>query len=380
MVFCLPAILYGQAEIKTVTVLGVGTIKGDNVAAARRQAISSGLDGAVCRTVESEIPLETLLKNFAVINRLIHNQTDKFIQGYKVLTESRSGQLYSVLVQASVSTAFLEEQLLSAGLRLGRKALPKILFVVAEKSRSDLPPQYWWGQRRATIKGFAEKEAAQAMMQEGFTVIDPVAMAVSVHTASDLNKPDLTNSEAIELGRKLRADVVVIGRSVVHLISNIMGANIRSYQGMVTARAVRLDTGEEIAAFTQTAVAVGSDELAGARDALSKAGAQAGAELVAQILNAWQKEANRPSLVEVVIQGSSNLLYFERFRQALMELQGVRGLQIKEIRPDDARLVVDFEGNADKLAASLMLRAYGAFGIHITEIASNRLKIQLKPN
>ena len=82
-------------------------------------------------------------------------------------------------------------------------------------------------------------------------------------------------------------------------------------------------------------------------------------------------------MVEVIIQGSSNLLYFERFRQALMKLQGVRGLQIKEMRPDEVRLMVDFEGNGEKLAAVLMLKAYGAFGINITEIALNHLKIQL---
>jgi hypothetical protein len=159
-----------------------------------------------------------------------------------------------------------------------------------------------------------------------------------------------------------------------------MSGNVRSYRGTVTTRAVRLDTGEEIAASLQTAVMASSDEFTGAKDALSKAGAQAGAELAPQILNAWHKDINQPTLVEVIIQGSSNLLYFERFRQALMDLQGVRGLQIKEMRPDETKVVVDFEGNGEKLASSLMLKAYGAFGINISDIAVNHLKVQLKPN
>jgi hypothetical protein len=373
----LPAFAEGQPATKTLTVMGAASMRGENITAARDQAISSSLDRAVSRVVVSEIPFETLLKNFQSINRLIHNNTNKFIQDYKVLTETRSGQLYSVLVQATVSLVSLEEQLLGAGIMFGRKALPKILFVVAEKNRSDMPPRYWWGQTLAIDKGFAESEAAEAMRQRGFAVVDPVAMAALQETGMDLNKPDLTNPEAINLGRRLQAEVVIIGRSIVHLIPNTMSGNVRSYQGMVTARAVRLDTGEEIAASMQTAITASSDESAGAGEALSKAGAQAGSDLASQILNVWHKDATQPTLVEVIIQGSSNLLNFERFRQALMDLQGVRGLQIKEMRPDETRLVVDFEGNGEKLAAVLMLKAYGAFGINITETALNHLKIQL---
>ena len=364
---------------KTLTVLGAGIIRGENVDAARDQAISSSLDGAVSRMVVSEIPLERLLQNFQPINRLIHTYRDKFIQDYKVLTETKSGQLYSVLVQVTVLLASLEEQLLGAGILSGRKALPKILFVIADKNRSDMPPQYWWGQTVATGKGLAENEAAEAMKQKGFSVIEPAALDAWQDIGMDLNKPDLTNPEAIELGRRLQAEVVIIGRSIVHLIPNTMSGNVKSYQGMVTARAVRLDTGEEIAASMQTTVTASSDELAGGREALSKAGALAGSDLASQILNIWYKQLSQPTLVEVIIQGSSNLLYFERFRQALMELQGVRGLQIKEIRPDETRLMVDFEGNGEKLAAVLMLKAYGAFGININEIALNHLKIQLIP-
>ena len=364
---------------KTLTVLGAGIIRGENVDAARDQAISSSLDGAVSRMVVSEIPLETLLKNFQPINSLIHTYRDKFIQDYKVLTETKSGQIYSVLAQVTVSLASLEEQLLEAGIMFGRKALPKILFVIAEKNRSDMPPQYWWGQTLATVKGFAESKAAEAMKQKGFTIIEPAALDSWQDIGTELNKPDLTNPEAIELGRRLQAEVVIIGRSIVHLIPNTMSGNVRSYQGMVTARAVRLDTGEEIAASMQTAVTASTDAFAGGRDALSEAGFQTGSELASRILNIWHQELSQPTLVEVIIQGSSNLLYFERFRQALMELQGVRGLQIKEMRPDEVRLIIDFEGNGEKLAAVLMLKAYGAFGINITEIASDHLKIKLIP-
>lgn len=376
---CLPVVVCAQSATKTLSVVGTGVVRGDRVETARNSAISNSLDLAVRQVTVSEIPQETLLKNFQLINRLIQDKTDTFIQDYKVLTETRSGQIYSVLVQATVSLVTLEEQFLSAGIMFGRKALPKILFLIAEKNHRDMPPQYWWGQTVAVYKGFAETTMAKAMNQKGFNIIDPVAMTAAVDLNMDLNKPDLTNQEAMAFGNFFQADVVVIGRSIVHQTLNTMGPNTRSFQGMVTARAVRLDSGEEIATSMRAAVSVNADEVAGGQEALFKAGAQAGEDLASQILAVWYREVNQPTLVEVIIEGSSNLVYFERFRRALMEVSGVRGLHIKEMKPDDVRLVVDFEGSAEKLASALMLNVYDAFGINISEISQNHLKIQLVP-
>lgn len=369
-----------QPATKTLMVLGAAPVRSGNIESTRSQAVATGLQEAVSRVILSEMPLEMLLKNFPAVSGLIQKNTDMFIQEYKVLTEARSGQQYNVLIEATVLTSILEKELLSAGMMIGRKALPKILFVVAEKLHRDMPPVYWWGPVPVLMKGFAEREAIGAMKQKDFIVVDPEPSGNWKNTGIDFNKPDLANSEAMELGRGAQADVVIIGRSAVHLLPNVMSGNVKTYEGTVTARAVRVDTGEEIGTSTQKAVMAGADESVESRAALAKAGSQVGTELAFQIMNSWYKESSRPTLVEVIIQGSSNLLYFERFRQALLELQGVRGLQIKEIRPDETRLVVDFEGNGEKLAASLMLKSYGAFGIHITEIALKNLKVQLRPN
>ncbi|MBW2327575.1 MAG: hypothetical protein JRF45_14120, partial [Deltaproteobacteria bacterium] len=49
----------------------------------------------------------------------------------------------------------------------------------------------------------------------------------------------LDDHQAVSLGLKVQADVVIIGTSVAERTPNIMGQNIRSFKGVVSARAIR---------------------------------------------------------------------------------------------------------------------------------------------
>ena len=80
-----------------------------------------------------------------------------------------------------------------------------------------------------------------------------------------------------------------------------MGINIRSFKGIVSVRAVRTDTGEEIAATTQSAVTANADETIGVQKALSSAGSLAGELLAGQIIDAWrQKKYARAQKFQIV--------------------------------------------------------------------------------
>ena len=62
-------------------------------------------------------------------------------------------------------------------------------------------------------------------------------------------------SEAAVVGRKLGADLVLIGASASRATMNTMGENIKSFKGTASVRAVRTDTPVEIASTTQSAIA-----------------------------------------------------------------------------------------------------------------------------
>jgi hypothetical protein len=142
-------------------------------------------------------------------------------------------------------------------------------------------------------------------------------------------------------------------------------------------RAVRTDTGEEIAATTQSSVTANADEAVGAGNALSAAGTLVADALSDRILAAWQKEEEKTNAIEIVVEGTNNLTNFEKFIRIIKEIPSVNNLQIKELKAKQAVVALEFKGNAKKLADTLMSRSYGSVGINIYEVSKNHLRIGL---
>ncbi|MBU4345474.1 MAG: hypothetical protein L6247_03400 [Desulfobacteraceae bacterium] len=399
-----------QLNAKTVLVIGTGEIYSDNVAVARNRAISNSLVSAIENVAKDFLPLESLVQNFQVINEILYSNTEEFVQRYKVLTEALSGNNYRVMVQATVSIDKVQQQLSIAGIMIGKKSMPRVLFFIAEQSTEDSLPKYWWGEDIPAVKSVAESGMAGVMMKKGFLIIDYGELAQNLRNEilnlepeldhqepvetlsveSELNhqkvneilslKLELDHREAVELGIRVNADAVIVGKSIASKAPNIMGKNIKSFKGTVTVRAFRTDTGEEIASASQTAVSANVDEVAGGRAALSEAGALAGKDLSLQILEEWQKEIKKPVNIELVVEGTANFANFVQFRKALNDISGINRVQLKEMRIDESVIFVDFQGNAKELADALMLKAFDSFGINIYEVSQNSLRIELIPS
>jgi len=375
-------VVTGAAEpepFKTVTVMGKSLIYSDNVAAARNQAISNGLDAAVSLVMVGELAPDKLFMHFQKINEILQDRTDKFVQDYKVLTETRAGRVYRVLVQAKVSISALGEQLAGVGVVLGKKSLPKVLFFISEQKIEDITPRYWWGRQAVFYENFAEKALTGVFREKGFSVIDPPVAAEKTEWGDEYQKPELTDQEAISIAFRMQAEVIVIGQASTQPTANTMGTDLRSFEGIVTARAVRMDTGQMVASATQSAVTVHADEFQGGRDALAAAGSVLGEQLASQISAAWLKETSQPTLVTMVVKGAQNLKHFEMLRGALEEISGVNEIQILEMKPAEITMMVDFKGNAEALASALMLKTFEPFGLSIYDILSDNLKVELVP-
>jgi hypothetical protein len=57
----------------------------------------------------------------------------------------------------------------------------------------------------------------------------------------------------------------------------------------------------------------------------------------------------------------------------------VEGIRVKEIKNNEAILLVEYKGKAKDLAAALMLKNFKSFGINISEVAENLIRIELVP-
>jgi hypothetical protein len=384
--FCLH-VLYPRAVVqaenqiptKTVVVTGTGKIHQKDSARAREEAIVDSLVSAVNRVAVEIFPLESLVRNFQAFNEMIYGNTNKFIQDYKVLAEVPSATNYRVMVEASVSINTLKNLMSNAGILLEEKPLPRILILISDRNLSDRLPKYWWGQE----KYFSESPSITALVKpiktKGFPIIDPRIILQNTRVDPIYDTPDLNNTEAVALGLNSQAGVVIVGKSVASRGPNIRGKHLSSFKGIVSARAIRTGTGSEIATTMQASVTTNTDEIAGVRDVLSRAGSLAGEDLASQIVAAWQKHEKKSNILEIIIEGTGDTANFEKLRRLINSISGVKNLQIKELKPDEATIRVDFQGTAKELADALMLNTIEPIGINIHEVSQDRLRIELTP-
>jgi hypothetical protein len=257
--------------------------------------------------------------------------------------------------------------------------MPRVLFFISEQRLDDIVPTFWPGEDSNFPESFSKSALSGAVSAKGFTVIDPVGIFQNTGMTPEPYKTEPEDGTAVSLGLQLQADLVIIGKSISYRTQSEMGENIRSFKSVVTVRALRTDTGEEIAAATQTAITTGTDEISGSREALKMAGALAGEDLASRITGAWQKRAEQSDLLEIMVEGTGNLASFVKFRRLISGIPGVKEIQIKEMKSNEATLLIDFEGSGKDLADALMLKNLESIGINIYEVSQSRLKIELKP-
>jgi hypothetical protein len=379
-VFYPPAVVQAENQIttKTVVVAGTGKIHQKNSAGAREEAIADSLVSAVNQVAVEVFPLESLVRNFQAFNEMIYGSTGKFIQDYKVLAEFPSTNNYRVMVEATVSINTLKKLMSGAGILLEEKPLPKILVLISNQNLNDRLPKYWWGQETHFPESYSINALVETIKTKGFQIIDPIMVTQNTRIDPIFDTPDLNDTQAVNLGLSSGAGVVIVGTSVASRGPNIMSKSIRSFKGIVSARAIRTDTGSEIATTMQTSVTTNTDEIAGARNVLSRAGSLAGEDLVSQIVAAWQKHEEPSNIFEIIIEGTGDIANFEKLRGVINNTSGVKNLKIKELKPDETTVLVDFQGIAKEFADALMLNTSG-MGINIYQVSQDRLRIELTP-
>jgi hypothetical protein len=92
-----------------------------------------------------------------------------------------------------------------------------------------------------------------------------------------------------------------------------------------------------------------------------------------------QKTAAGASPVALTVEGSGDLANFVKLRRALAAIPGVTAVQVKEMTPNEAVLLVDYTGNGRELAAVVALQPFDTFEVNVVEALDNALKVALNP-
>jgi hypothetical protein len=347
----------------TVKSKGVGDIFAGREARARDAAIEDALRRAVEQAVGMFLHSETIVQNGDILNDSVYSRSKGYIRKYVILKEVADSKLYNVVVEADVSTGKLRNDLSAIGLLVVRKHKPRIMVVI---------PEYHINRRIPDPAG--ETEIIRRLLEKGFKVVDQYQVTKIRYNDQVRAAIKGNTSLATKIGLEHGAEVIIIGEAFSEYVGRIYG-ELDSCSARIEARAIRIDTGEILAAGSKQVADLDITPALAGKKALQKAGNEIGSYLVEKLLTRWSSEVTNVTSVELLITGL-NYKQFIDFKSALLEvIRGIEAIHQRSFTNNRAVVEIDMKGNAETLSEELIGRNFKKFTVKIIDFSANRLTI-----
>jgi hypothetical protein len=366
----------------TLEVIGTGVVFRDNVARARDDAIEHGLWNAVEESVGQLISPVSVLSHFQLLNDRVYSRTDQFIHDYKVLTESKSGKYYRVVVRVTLLTDILENKLQDIGILMTDRELPSILFLLSEQNVGETVARHSWGQSPvARLPLVVEDRLARYVRDKGFVIVNPGTILVENGEPENASaRSGLDDEFAISAAEQTGADVVVFGNATAAFSGNVLGTDMKSVEARLSVRVLKVDNAVAMGSFEASGAAVHANEMVAGTEALAISASNLAADMTRQIAASWGKETRQTVLVELDVRGIREYVDFIKFRRILKnEIRGIKNVYLRGIKAGEAKMDVDLQGDTRTLADELMLKSFEGFGVNIFEVSQNAIKLEFIP-
>jgi hypothetical protein len=366
-------------DSKMVTAEGVAAIQGNARDIARDAAIEDAQKRAVEQAIGILIDSQTQVENYQLISDKILSQTKGYIKRYNVVGESEDSGLLRVKINAEVSLGQLTDDLSGIGILLGQMHKPRTIIMIAEQNIGQEWYAWWWGYQGAqTDIGVVENTFMDIFTQKGFEFIDHATAAKEFRVTSAYKVQDLSATQAKTLGSEVDAEVVITGKALAKLYGDI-GGGMKSVQADLSAKAVRTDTGQVIAAVTTHAAAVHITPETAGIEALRKAASLAADQMVEKILTVYAREAGSTRPVNITISGL-NKTQFVKFKDVLRnQVRGIKDLHERSFSGTVAKISVDSKNSAQTLSDELLLKDFGSFTVEVVSSSANALELRVTP-
>jgi hypothetical protein len=369
-----------QDAVKTTEATGQGAIA-DDLLAARAAAKDDALRACVQQVATTIVTAATETDQAKLLSDRIYAHSTGYIRKFVVLEDRQDGNTWVTRLRCEVSEAKLDEDLLAFGIAYRRAGMPRLMTLVAEQALNARQASGWWqgGGNSADLR-VVENAFMDRMEKSGFTFIDPEVLSGTLTLETIGADPNV--QKAREIGRLAGAEVVIIGRAIAKPLGEMAIDNGVFYSSVanVSARAVRTDTGEVIAATEFTGPAgKGFEQSTAGRGALSAAGRQLAADLFAKIGRVWTREQSGSKRISLTVKGVDDYARLTAFKAVLLaSVKGVRDVQQRSLEDGRAELEVTLSGTADGLAADLAGRKYPGYACKVRKVTPNAVEVELR--
>lgn len=364
----------------TVLVIGTAPVGGKNVAAAKAKALENGMRAAVDQAALGYSGAEALAGGFDAYNGLVLGKPDDYVDQYQILAESTAGDYCRLLMRVTVSAEKLFGKLPGPVIADPSQAplIPKVLFLLAEQGMEDLTPRFWWGQGEERGIGTAEAAMMAVAKRAGFEVMDHGTETPDIPVKGAIVfQVDLTDRDALEVGRHMGAGLAVVGKAIVYKVTDTAGEQMPMFNATLTARLLHVGSGEVLASVLETGVAQHWEDKEGGHEALQTAGTQAMERLLAAVAGKLTPAGEKTDAFTLHVSGTDNLGNFVQFRKQLAATPGVESLRMTGLQPNAATIEARFAGAPEAFVSALKEMAFKMFTVEIESVEDRAVRLSL---
>ncbi|HVL59172.1 MAG TPA: hypothetical protein VM491_21975 [Burkholderiaceae bacterium] len=286
------------------------------------------------------------------------------------------------------------DALLGAGFgAAGAVAAPaKVALVFEEKVAGMFGTTGW-----ETI-GQAESAIAAKLMSAGFAVVDPQTVKRNIARDKALRMMEGDDRGAALAGLQFGAQIVITGTAISkNAGGRLLGTNMQTLQATVQARAIRTDDARVLAAHTAQSSKAHIDEMQGGVLAIREASeeiADAFVSAMQQLVAVRQPTVAAPQAVGTGVGGGGppaadateitvtitglvsyrHLDFVQRFLES--NVQGVRGVHLRQFASGTAELALEYQGRTSLIARDLSRQKFTGFRLEPTSVTPNRLDLR----
>jgi len=346
----------------------------------KREAVKMALKSSVERAVSDVLSEEEFASKFESLDKSVLANSSKYIVNYRVIAELQEETKYVSAVKVRVDLSLLKKHLKKYGIIKSNSEKPTVLFLISEKSEQDISLKYWWGDELMQYESFVTNEIMQFMIDKEFAIIPDSTAKENQKKHGIVFSSIYDTNAAIELGKKLKADIVIIGKAKSFEALNRMGEE-KIYEADVSLVMFNVDTQKRIRTFELKTTANDYDNEQGNQSVLKKAGLLVAEEITVAANKYWEENIlKKEQSIETRIEGEDYLSSFILLRKALNDMPEIKSVQTKELGVDQAIVNILFKGNTEKLAQAILLKTFDTFGIEIYDVQDKSFTIKFVSN
>ncbi len=353
------------AEDKTIQAEGVSSIsKGDAI----RQAQRSAVEEAVGIFIQSQTEVE----NFELKKDKIFSRTEGYIKRFSVLKESKSGGLFKIVIDATVSLDKIKDDLIAMKILLASMEHPKLMVLIEEDYK-----------RMENLgMGIASTEMASLLGAKGFELVDK-SQVDAIMNNNQARQALAGNAKAAKaLGLKFGAQYVVVGKAVAQDAGEAYpGSGLKSIQASMQLKVIQTQTGLVLGSVVKTGVSAHISALSGATAAIQMCAQKAVDEyLVNAITNSFQEYLNNGTPLKLHVTG------VDSFQKSMMVIEAIeKSERVASSKKEGwnktggiLELSLLYKGTSEELAQVIDGKKIGAGKLEVVDVAPERLDCNLK--